>query len=409
MNAPRSRKASVSDTWPRIVSLGRTSVKVYRRVRADGSTGYEVANYADGKRKLESHPTEKSALDRANDIARKISSRDVLAAAMTNEQASEYTSMLQTLAPFKVSLHAAASTLAECLKLVYDLPSLHDAAKAYAKTRQTVVKKPVSEIVTELLEVKKARRGSKRYLEDLRSRLNNFAADFKKNAADVTTAEIQAWLDRKQLAAQTYQNFRRVIHLFFEFSVARGYASENPAAKVESVEIRGGKTEIFTPDQITKLLSAAPTDFLPSLAIGAFAGLRSAEIERLEWSDIDFTARCIKVTADKAKTASRRVVPLADNLAAWLAMHPDRTGKIWKGTHDAFYAAQEATAEASGVAWKANALRHSYASYRFALTGDAGRVAGELGNSAAVVHKHYRELVTPDNAAKWFKIQPTKE
>jgi hypothetical protein len=36
------------------------------------------------------------------------------------------------------------------------------------------------------------------------------------------------------------------------------------------------------------------------------------------------------------------------------------------------------------IKWKANGLRHSYASYRFAQTADAGRVAGELGNSAAV-------------------------
>jgi hypothetical protein len=33
-------------------------------------------------------------------------------------------------------------------------------------------------------------------------------------------------------------------------------------------------------------------------------------------------------------------------------------------------------------------------------------VAGELGNSAAVVHRHYRELVKPDDAAKWFAIKP---
>jgi len=51
-------------------------------------------------------------------------------------------------------------------------------------------------------------------------------------------------------------------------------------------------------------------------------------------------------------------------------------------------------------------LRHSYASYHFALTGDAGRVAGELGNSAAVVHKHYRELVKPADAQRWFAILP---
>jgi hypothetical protein len=79
---------------------------------------------------------------------------------------------------------------------------------------------------------------------------------------------------------------------------------------------------------------------------------------------------------------------------------------VWNGDHEGFYDAQQATAAAAGLKWKANALRHSYASYRFAQTGDAGRVAGELGNSAAVVHKHYRELVKPADAVKWFGVTP---
>ena len=58
------------------------------------------------------------------------------------------------------------------------------------------------------------------------------------------------------------------------------------------------------------------------------------------------------------------------------------------------------------VPWKANALRHSCASCRFALTGDAGRVAGECGNSAAVVHRHHRELVQPADAERWFAVRP---
>ena len=30
----------------------------------------------------------------------------------------------------------------------------------------------------------------------------------------------------------------------------------------------------------------------------------------------------------------------------------------------------------------------------------------ELGNSASIIFKHYRELTTPDVAAKWFSILP---
>jgi hypothetical protein len=46
-----------------------------------------------------------------------------------------------------------------------------------------------------------------------------------------------------------------------------------------------------------------------------------------------------------------------------------------------------------------NALGHSCASYRFALSNHAGRVAGECGNSAGVILKHHRE---PNNNAGAF-------
>ena len=67
---------------------------------------------------------------------------------------------------------------------------------------------------------------------------------------------------------------------------------------------------------------------------------------------------------------------------------------------------EQGVKQQAAAKWKKNALRHSYASYRFAQLLDAGRVAGELGNSAAVVHKHYREIVKPADAAKWFGLVP---
>jgi integrase len=250
--------------------------------------------------------------------------------------------------------------------------------------------------------------------------LGRFATAFPKSTCNVTTADVQAWLDGMKLSAQNHMNFRTVVHTFFEFAVARGYAVDNPVAKVEKVKARGGDNEIFTPMEIARLLAVAPVDFVPCLAIGAFAGLRSAEIERLEWSDIDLEGGHITIGAKKAKTASRRIVPVAENLVAWLSPYAGRNGTIWPGTHDDFYECQQATAAATEVKadvkksipalptvrWKANGLRHSYASYRFALTNDAGRVAGELGNSPAVVHRHYRELVKPEEAWKWFAVKP---
>jgi integrase len=418
MKPPSARKKR--GAW-HVAKLGRVKVPVYKRQTPLGNPAYMVANYSNGKRRFDSYADPDEAQQAAAKLARQLSEQDVLTASMTREQSIEYASTVQILKPLGITLPAAASAVAEALKVVAGLADIQVALRFYAARRKQTTAKRVVRVVAELLKVKKARQASARYLTDLRFRLKPFASDFKRDIGNVTTADIQEWMDgKKKLSSQSYENNRRVLHLLFKFAVARGYASDNPVGGVEKVKVRNGEIQIFTPLEITRLLAAASPEFLPVLAIGAFAGLRSAEIERLEWSDIHLTERHIVVGKDKAKTASRRIVPISDNLAAWLATYSEKQGKVWQGQRDALYKAMVDTAAAtrveadtdkgikaqSPVAWKANGLRHSFASYRFAQIADAGRVAAELGNSAAVVHRHYRELVTPKDAVKWFAVTP---
>ena len=416
---PSRKTRKTRSDWPKKVKLGRVTVTVYRRPTSGGNFGYMVANYSGTKRRFDSYSTEADAVDAANKHARQLSERDVVTASMTRDQGVDYASAVQALKPLNLSLAPAVTTLAEAVKLVGDLPGVVAAAKFYARHKRTTAKR-VADVVAELLTNKEAHGASERYIQSLRHRLNRFAEDFQRDTCNITTAEIQAWLDGQKVGTQTYTNCRSVIHLFFKFAVARDYAVDNPVTGVERVKVRGGEIEIFTPVEIARLLAAATPEFLPSLAIGAFAGLRSAEIERLTWDEIHLAEKFIVIGASKAKTAGRRIVPITDNLAAWLAPYAGRQGNVWTGGHDEFYEAQQETAAATAVEadaekgikaqppvkWKANALRHSYASYRFALCNDAGRVAGECGNSASVIHKHYRELVKPADAQRWFNVRP---
>jgi hypothetical protein len=67
------------------------------------------------------------------------------------------------------------------------------------------------------------------------------------------------------------------------------------------------------------------------------------------------------------------------------------------------------TAEIEGwtaFAWKHNALRHSFISYRVAQVQDVAKVSLEAGNSPRIVFSNYRELVRPADAEKWFAVTP---
>ena len=392
--------------WPRRVRLGRSAVSVYQRATPAGGMAFMVANYSTGKRRFDCYPTEAEAIDAAQHLVRQMSESQVLAASMTNEDAVAYSMAVQSLKSHGVGLPIAADVLDKCLKSVGDLSTLLAAVDFYVARNRQLTRKPVSEVVAELIAVKESRRKSPRYIADLRVRLRRFVATFQQDTCDVSTPQVSAWLDSLNLSPQSYQNFRRVAHLLFGFAVARGYAADNPVTGTENLKPDDRDIEIYKPVEMRKLLAAAHDNFLPALVIGGFAGLRSAEIERLQWADIRLASRHIVVGAAVAKTACRRVVPISENLAAWLAPYAVHAGKVWNGGLCTLTSAMLKTAKRAGLKWKRNALRHSYATYRFAQITNAGQVAGEMGNSAAMVYRHYRELVAPSEAAHWFDILP---
>jgi integrase len=240
--------------------------------------------------------------------------------------------------------------------------------------------------------------------------LEKFAAAFPCNISDVSAVQIQEWLDGQKLSAQSYQNNRRVVNTLFNFAMdkKRRYVRDNVVDDVDEVDIDEREPEIFTPDEARSLMANASEDFLPQMAIGLFAGVRSAEIQRLTWDKIDFKERHIILKAGVAKTGARRIVPMHDNLFEWLAPYADKKGKLWEFTDDAFDKRLAATAKAAGIEWKHNAPRHSFISYAFAATDDEAKVASWAGNSPKMIQKHYRKLVTKAEAQKYFAIHPPK-
>src|SRR5205807_3620103 len=127
-------------------------------------------------------------------------------------------------------------------------------------------------------------------------------------------------------------------------------------AQVEKRSEKPAPVEIFTPAELMALLKNASAEVAHCLALSAFAGLRAEEILRLDWLDIERRPGFIEVAAHKAKTASRRIVPISDNLATWLALALRTEGRIWPHSKAWFFEAIRDAASAAKVTWKQNAL-----------------------------------------------------
>jgi len=145
---------------------------------------------------------------------------------------------------------------------------------------------------------------------------------------------------------------------------------------------------------------------VPFLAISGFAGLRSKELERLDWTEVQLERGFIELKRSKSKTGQRRLVPILPNLAQWLGAYVQESGRVWLYGDSYLSRLKKQVAEEAGIQWKHNALRHSFASYRLAQIQNANQVALETGHTVKVLFTNYRELVTPEEAKSWFEIAP---
>ena len=285
--------------------------------------------------------------------------------------------------------------------------TVREALEAFCEQRESAAKSiNVETLVDDFIAAKEREGKSKRYLEDLRSRLGRFAQDFEgRTMSDIATDEISEWLHDLRVSPTTEVNYRRVVVRAFNFAQKRRLVQSNAAIESEKVKVIPGKVGILTPSQMADLLNAADERVIPSLAIGAFAGLRRAEIERLDWSEIDLDSNLIEVTAAKSKSARRRLVEISPNLREWLLPHRKLAGKV--DPPGARERAEEARERAEIHDWPSNALRHSYASYHLVEHKDAARLALELGHvNSVLIFANYREVVKPKDAARWWAIMP---
>ena len=90
----------------------------------------------------------------------------------------------------------------------------------------------------------------------------------------------------------------------------------------------------------------------------------------------------------------------------WLHQADRQGERVWPATASEYYSQQARAADTAGITWKANALRHSFISYRVAQIKDVAEVAFEGGNSPTIIYRHYRALVTEADAKEWFGIVP---
>ena len=295
----------------------------------------------------------------------------------------------------------------------------------------------VTQLCDQFIKYRGSRAHNKRTLSDMRHRVGRFADHYGQlKAHEVTPEQIRKFLDLAESPTSS-RNHYKVLSVLFGFAGENGVIAINPLDQIKRPDSSHTDPGIFEPDDFRRLLETADEKFptlLPFIALSGFAGLRTSELvsryaseNTLQWEDILWNKCLIHVRPEVAKTTkrksgNRRYVPIEDALVHWLEPHRKSSGqvvsyaeswfrKLLRGTKREPHKKDSPTCyglfRSAKVQPVDNGLRHSYASYWLAQNGKEGfgRLAVNMGNSEAVIKKHYVEVLTPEDSQAWFGIR----
>lgn len=448
--------AKNSDGWPKILKWGGLSVKVYR-IADGGSWDYCVSWYFGGIRRRKKFAREDKALAFAKDQLWFIGEGKMNVAANSvagisdNDRATftaaikllnpvgislitavtDYIAALHSLKPVGGGLTTAIADYVEAVKVMGERGTLTLAANDFVRRAAQVEKyNPTTEVVEELIAIMeeelKIKPKRRRDVQTMRSHLRQFAKATEIPIQEITLDTAVTWLQRSTVTDRSFNNKRTSLVRLGSFCKQKCYLPNDRPTPFELIRSKRnvGEHEVHAlpPQNLRVLLDAALAaqnhEAALYFAIGFFTGMRTSELQRLQWEFFYTERDTIILPAKVTKNNRRRNVPIQPVLKAWLnLLAPTRKGKVFASDKTTIRCIDFARPlmppkcgtgeEEPDADWWENCMRDSYASYRAIITYSVGRVALEIGNSEPMVKRCYFDVTADEKDAKtWFEIGP---
>lgn len=276
--------------------------------------------------------------------------------------------------------------------------------------------KTVQELLDEYVKVKTEKGKRTRYIKDIRFRINVFAKQFgSRHVHTITTHEINEWVKAHGYVGTTQINYLTYLTGFFNYAKRLKLIEVNPADSdaIERPDVDEKMTEVFTVSNASEIMAVAAAKapaIAPMLALGFFAGLRTSEIQGITWDCINFESKRIRIVPAVAKKRRQRFITMTDNLIEWLISYRQKSGPVAIPLMT-YRRGVAKVISTSGVKWVHNGMRHTFASCHLAKFQDMKRLVIEMGHAdkADVLYGHYLDLVTPEDADRYWNIRPADE
>ncbi|MFL2835574.1 MAG: tyrosine-type recombinase/integrase [Coraliomargaritaceae bacterium] len=272
-------------------------------------------------------------------------------------------------------------------------------------------------IKRELLNKGTLRTRTEKSFRSLSKNINKYFKD--RYISEITLECIKNWINSLEVSRRTKLNNLNALREIFNFAQARNIISKNPIKDITNIDIKEclgiisyKEPDILTVEQTQLALKAAKKEvklqLLPAITLGLFCGLRTEELKRLMWDDVNLKEGFVTIGASIAKKRRIRNVTLPLNSIDILTPFYRKGEGVSPNKYcSEFEKKIRRLKKSSGLYWGSNALRHSFGSYHYALHGDSLRTSREMGhrNGDDVLFTYYRKLVSKKQSIEYFNIK----
>lgn len=253
------------------------------------------------------------------------------------------------------------------------------------------------------------RRGLAKSSIDVRLRILRRLEDWlQRPLDDITTDEIEVWLDELGLADRTRYAYVSHVACYFKWAVLTKRCGSDPTLEIVRPKMGRLLPRPISDGDLIVAMQCAPPKMRAWLALGAYGGLRCQEIAFLERSEVQEQHSPPILVVLHGKGRKQRVVPLAEDVETALRVyglpssgpvfpHPSNP-KIpiapWRVSHDIGRYLKDL-----GIQATAHQLRHWFGTNVYGRTGDLRLTQELLGHSNPSVTAGYAQW-SPEKAAK---------
>lgn len=215
--------------------------------------------------------------------------------------------------------------------------------------------------------------------------------------------------DCRRIYAKKGRGFCIMLMAFFRWALSEKQLAHDPTVGLLPRAPRRDEAPIayLSARDAHRFLAAVDRDHRAAFALALYAGLRPHEICRLDWRAIKVGERRIKIAAWVSKTRRARMIEQVP-IVLWRLLRPlaRPSGPLIPG-HRVFgwMWQRRKAARRAGVELSHDVLRHTFATYFVALTGDPSRCAKILGHQdLEMLGAHYDGVATSAEARRFFHL-----